>query len=210
MFQASDPVVLVGMTDCASSIAHAELRTDEFSDMMILGLQTGTLMAYPLMPGCYLRPVVTNPVHDDTITKVIYSHFCGGVLSSSWDTTLKITNMQTNNIQRVLGGRRHGAGHQKAVFSFDWSEDLKLIASCGSERTAYIWNPFMQNPVYKLDGFQCALVDCCFGNTFQLITLDTMKTIKVLVLSAGWWCVQGCVHIVVNEQPARSMVSAEP
>ena len=57
--------------------------------------------------------------------------------------------------------------------------DPASLGPSGSERTVYIWNPFIQNPVYKLDGHNSVLVDVCFGNSSQLITLDVAKTIRV-------------------------------
>ena len=126
-----DPVVLTGMVDCASAITHSEADSDDLADLMILGLRTGQLLAYPMVPDYAIRPCLMNNLHSGTISKIIHSHFLGGVLTSSWDMSLKILSLQTNTVQRVLAGGRSGGGHQKAIFSFDWSEDIKLIASCG-------------------------------------------------------------------------------
>lgn len=50
------------------------------------------------------------------------------IITSSLDTTLQIMNLEKGK------GFRQLQGHEKAVFSFDWSQRLKLIASCGLER----------------------------------------------------------------------------
>ena len=80
--------------------------------------------------------------------------------------------MQAGVTVKTLGGYNNPNGHSKSIYSFDWCPDLKLIASCGSERTVFVWNPHMSNPVFKLEGhasslgMRLATAKPCVGNAF--------------------------------------------
>ena len=115
-------------------------------------------------------------------------------IGCSWDKTIKLTNLEANAVIRTMGGPRSTKGHQKAILGFDWSNSTNLIASCGGERFVYVWNPFIGNPIFKLDGYSAPLVDCVFHEN-QLITMSTDKAVKVWdIRTFGYVCMQRRRH----------------
>eukprot|EP01012_Entosiphon_sulcatum_P039997 TRINITY_DN53619_c0_g1_i1.p1 TRINITY_DN53619_c0_g1~~TRINITY_DN53619_c0_g1_i1.p1 ORF type:complete len:1158 (-),score=109.58 TRINITY_DN53619_c0_g1_i1:4-3477(-) len=179
-----DVTCLLGLTDSPMSIEYyaAEPESDTpTSEYILLGLRNGVLQMYSLNTpiGAPVPPTFSNHLHLSTISKVKYSAFLGGLITSSWDTSLKLTNLETSQVLRTLGGPTSHSGHSKSVFSFDWSEDAKLIASCGAERTVFLWNPFISQPILTLDGHQAPLVTACFYESYYLATLSADKMVKL-------------------------------
>uniref|UniRef100_A0A7S1IYZ1 EF-hand domain-containing protein n=1 Tax=Eutreptiella gymnastica TaxID=73025 RepID=A0A7S1IYZ1_9EUGL len=174
-----EAIVLKGMEDCATAVQYCD-SAGAHRDLMVTGLRSGTLLAYPLTTSSsgLVPTVTTQGLHDDQISRILMTNFLGGVLTSSWDTTIKLTNLEANCVLRTLGGAMNSKGPQKGIVGMDWSEETKLISSVGGDRIVYIWNPFIGNPVFKLEGHTAPLVDCAF-NDYQLVTLAMDKIVKV-------------------------------
>lgn len=68
----------------------------------------------------------------------------------------------------------------KGIYSLDWSPDVGCLFSAGLERSAYVWNPYVNKWIYKLSGHIHSLVGIkCIPNTHQLITADISGMFKV-------------------------------
>eukprot|EP01062_Namystynia_karyoxenos_P023059 TRINITY_DN18874_c3_g2_i1.p1 TRINITY_DN18874_c3_g2~~TRINITY_DN18874_c3_g2_i1.p1 ORF type:complete len:1422 (+),score=405.98 TRINITY_DN18874_c3_g2_i1:126-4268(+) len=162
------------------SICYIDPGSGMGKEQVGMGLLNGTLSIYPVEPSdktgrCH--QVCTGDIHSQCISQVRFSPYLTGVITSSWDSTLKVFNVEKQKEAQTFGGPN---GHQKAVCSFDWCDGMQILASCGSERRVYMWNPFLSQPVFKLDGHQQSLVDVCLNSdNRQLITLSEDKVIKV-------------------------------
>ena len=129
------------------------------------------------------------------------------IITAGGDCSLRLLDVETGSAVRVLGvplapavtelspnyskKMQHGvmekasielekAGHLKAVLNFAWCEDRRLICSCGQERTALMWNPYISKPIVTLKGHRTPLVDVCFNpEQNQIISLSVDKVVKV-------------------------------
>ena len=93
------------------------------------------------------------------LSKIIYRDSLG-LISASWDTSIAITDIEHNTKVRTLG---EVDGHVKSVLSMDWNDQGKIIASAGSEREVYIWNPYIVHPVAKFYGHHAPVSAVAFN-----------------------------------------------
>eukprot|EP00667_Euglena_gracilis_P000553 EG_transcript_554 len=167
------------LVDAPTALQHIVIGGQS---QLIVGLQTGSLQLYNITK----MPLTTNivdiscvrkiNVHRELISELVWCDQIG-VVSSSWDCKICITDIEHGNVVRTLG--EHD-GHTKSILSMDWSDDLKIIASAGCERDVYIWNPYIVHPVTKLQGHHAPVTSVAFNSEdMQLITLDREKTFKV-------------------------------
>ena len=57
---------------------------------------------------------------------------------------------------------------------------MKIMASCGEERTVSMWDPFTKKPITNLHGHTSSLVDLAINeDRFHLMTLGADKVVKV-------------------------------
>merc|ERR1740117_1953409 len=71
-------------------------------------------------------------LHNDWVTKVMYDHRIGLVITASLDCTIKMVDPNKIVSQQHL--RRTFRGHSKGVYSFAFSKKFKFMVSCGLER----------------------------------------------------------------------------
>jgi WD40 repeat protein len=50
------------------------------------------------------------------------------------------------------------SGHQKAIREMAYSEKQKIIVSCGFDFEIFVWNPYLEEKIMKLDGHEHPLV----------------------------------------------------
>eukprot|EP01062_Namystynia_karyoxenos_P080483 TRINITY_DN8685_c0_g1_i1.p1 TRINITY_DN8685_c0_g1~~TRINITY_DN8685_c0_g1_i1.p1 ORF type:complete len:1509 (+),score=324.09 TRINITY_DN8685_c0_g1_i1:92-4618(+) len=204
--QQAETIALLRMEEPATALEVIASPGDR--DFIITGLSNGTLSLYApgRVTGREVLPSLEMPLHSSQITKVKYVPFLDGLLTASWDTTLKLAaydknfsvapaagaHMKLSDINRGEVVRNFvpagmdivrtfdNDGHRQAVCSFDWDQEKKVIAACGPERDVYLWNPFITSPLAKLSGHLKNVVGCVF-NTIdqQLITMSQDKCIKV-------------------------------
>ena len=101
---------------------------EEPRECAALGLQDGALQLYALEAGAdgTCAPLLKHALHGDVVSKLQYAPSLAGFVSSSWDRTLKIFSVEREKAIQTFGG---AAGHQKAVFSFDWCDELQLLGA---------------------------------------------------------------------------------
>ena len=182
-------VEITTLRDFTEAPTALEYFTSESGqESILLGLRNGSMQLYHLSNAlsgmrAVLDVAYTYPIHaankmntssDCAISKIKLSQYLQGAITGSWDGMVKITNLDTGHVVRNFHG------HQKSVFALDWSESLKIIATCGTERSVLIWNPFINKPVFKLQGHNASLVNVAINDKdFQVITLSADKCIKV-------------------------------
>lgn len=49
-------------------------------------------------------------------------------------------------------------GHNKAVREMAYSEKHKILVSCGFDFEVFVWNPYLEEKIMKLDGHEYPLV----------------------------------------------------
>ncbi len=71
-------------------------------------------------------------------------------------------------------------GHQKAVREMAYSEKHKILISCGFDFEVFIWNPYLDQHIMKLEGHEHPLVGIsCISTLNTFITADAKGTVKV-------------------------------
>lgn len=72
------------------------------------------------------------------------------------------------------------SGHNKAVREMAYSERHKIIISCGFDFEVFVWNPYLEQMIMKLDGHEYPLVGVnCLNNLNYFITADSKGCVKV-------------------------------
>ena len=146
---------------------------------VMFGMDSGYVQLYDCSapigrsPDC-IRPERKWKLHDSWVSKIIYAPSIDCIMTSSFDATICVTNFGDTKRGRLLHG------HTKEIYSMDWCEKYKLLASCSRDKEVRLWNPFISNPLVTLIGHEKPIVDVKFNlEDRQIITLDTGKTIKV-------------------------------
>eukprot|EP01063_Lacrimia_lanifica_P036120 TRINITY_DN7077_c0_g1_i1.p1 TRINITY_DN7077_c0_g1~~TRINITY_DN7077_c0_g1_i1.p1 ORF type:complete len:1169 (+),score=251.36 TRINITY_DN7077_c0_g1_i1:2-3508(+) len=125
-------------------------------------------------PSVYRDKAPSLEGSDTAITKIRVAKHLQAALTASWDGTVKIINIETGNTVRDL------VGHEKSVFTLDWSEAQRIIATCGSERHVLIWNPFMKKPIFSLVGHASPLMGVQFNDDdHQIVTVGYDQCCKI-------------------------------
>jgi WD40 repeat protein len=71
-------------------------------------------------------------------------------------------------------------GHQKAVRELAYSEKHKLIVSCGFDFEVFVWNPYLEERIMRLDGHEHPLVGVnVLPQMNSFITADSSGCVKV-------------------------------
>lgn len=71
-------------------------------------------------------------------------------------------------------------GHNRAVRELAYSKQHKIIVSVGFDFTVYVWNPYLQNFIIKLDEHENPLVGVnCLPSIGQFVTADAKGIVKV-------------------------------
>jgi WD40 repeat protein len=71
-------------------------------------------------------------------------------------------------------------GHKKAVREMSYSEKHKILISCGFDFEVYVWNPYLEEKIMKLEGHEHPLVGVnCMSQLNCFITADSKGMVKV-------------------------------
>eukprot|EP01012_Entosiphon_sulcatum_P043513 TRINITY_DN5785_c0_g1_i1.p1 TRINITY_DN5785_c0_g1~~TRINITY_DN5785_c0_g1_i1.p1 ORF type:complete len:1237 (+),score=171.78 TRINITY_DN5785_c0_g1_i1:705-4415(+) len=174
--QTVESIVLRNLADAPMAIEHFPTPN---KDLMVLGCRNGVVELYNINTSKpYIDPTARFSAHDASVSRIRSSEHLQGIITASWDCYVKIINLETGQIARTLGTERQG--HHKSIFSLDWNEPTKVLASCGAERHIFIWNPFISKPVFKLEGHAAPMVSVVFNETGQtLLSMCSNKVIKL-------------------------------
>ena len=75
-------------------------------------------------------------------------------------------------------------GHTKAVREIAYSEKHKILVSVGFDFDIYVWNPYCEKYIIKLEGHESPLVGVnCPLNLNVFLTCDTKGMVKVWNIS---------------------------
>ena len=73
--------------------------------------------------------------------------------------------------------------HKSGVYSFDWSSEHRVIASCGVERDVLLWNPYSKRTIGVLPCGLGSVTDIVIDDRRQwVICVDVTNTIRVFDL----------------------------
>ena len=70
-----------------------------------------------------------------------------------WDT---IKNKKKRVYSRHKGNEKKG--HKKGILSLAFNESLILLISAGFDHQIMVWNPYIDEPVFTLDGHNAPVV----------------------------------------------------
>jgi WD40 repeat protein len=90
-------------------------------------------------------------------------------------------------------------GHMKAVREIAYSEKHKILVSCGFDFEVFVWNPYYEKYIIKLEGHEHPLVGVNIPKNLPcFITCDTNGMIKIWNIS-DYSCLQTFYVSHVNE-----------
>eukprot|EP00668_Euglena_longa_P003397 GGOE01003974.1.p1 GENE.GGOE01003974.1~~GGOE01003974.1.p1 ORF type:complete len:1248 (+),score=423.68 GGOE01003974.1:164-3907(+) len=157
----------------------------EWREYMLVAQQNGSVNLYSLanlhkhsftVQRNSLAPEKRYNCHNDAISRLLWCEAVQGFITSSWDSRLYITELETGKRLRTLASD----GHEKSVFFCEYSPQQKLIASCGADKDVLLWNPHMDYSVMRLSGHLCSVQSVAFNfEDHQLITLAADQTVKL-------------------------------
>eukprot|EP01012_Entosiphon_sulcatum_P043197 TRINITY_DN5741_c0_g1_i1.p1 TRINITY_DN5741_c0_g1~~TRINITY_DN5741_c0_g1_i1.p1 ORF type:complete len:1427 (-),score=175.58 TRINITY_DN5741_c0_g1_i1:1387-5667(-) len=191
--KAAETTTLLDLFDPPSSM---DFITIGDRDHLLLGLHSGDIQLYNIskqhsresagdgwhtsaMPPA-IRPVHKWTLHSDSVSRVRYCEGLSGFITTSWDRSIKITSLDQDLPLRTLGCHSEYDHHEKSIFAFAWNSTMRVIAACGADRDVFLWNPWIQRPLFRFDGGACTQVDVCFDEKdMLLIALGTDKTLRV-------------------------------
>ena len=84
--------------------------------------------------------------HTDWVTKVRKYQDLNFMISSSLDGTLKLGELERGRKATRVFGETDKHAAKKGVYNFTWSSTVKVLASCGLERTVSLWSPYTHKP----------------------------------------------------------------
>ena len=114
-------------------------------------------------------------LHSDHITNLTYEKDLGMFISSSLDGTIKLFE-----IDRLKKTRAVFYGHKKGSNGFAYNERARLMASCGIERSIYLWRPLAPETHFELEGHTATVKTIqSIRGTNEIISLDVHGTVKV-------------------------------
>ncbi|CAM9110180.1 unnamed protein product, partial [Hapterophycus canaliculatus] len=144
------------------------------------------------------RPLSMNGGHSDSVLSLLSLADTDVVASCSMDHTVKLWDLATLGLRKTL------LGHAKGVKHMAYCPDHSLIVSGGFSYDLVINNPYVANPVSRLQGHcsPIAGVEHITG-TSQLITADTDGFCKLWDLRT-FACVETFTSSVAESRKATS------
>jgi len=124
--------LLKGHTGWVTSIA----TTPDTNDMIVSGSRDKSLLVWSLTheDGNYGYPRRSLKGHSHFVQDVVISSDGQFALSGSWDSTLRLWDIQAGTTARRF------VGHKKEVLSVAFSADNRQIVSASRDRTLRLWN----------------------------------------------------------------------
>eukprot|EP01063_Lacrimia_lanifica_P022600 TRINITY_DN30140_c0_g1_i1.p1 TRINITY_DN30140_c0_g1~~TRINITY_DN30140_c0_g1_i1.p1 ORF type:complete len:1515 (+),score=543.67 TRINITY_DN30140_c0_g1_i1:138-4682(+) len=191
---------------------------------MLIGNEGGYVNSYSLRKleraeqgaedGSHYLPT-RNRVHEghSTITQIKAVNSMDGYISASTDETIQIFNVEKQ--QSYIRMRDDapvqslpsvGKRENRAVFGFDYSPELNLLATWGENRKFVIWNPLTATSLFNRMEHTQPLQQVLFKPNHQLLTLSVDKTIKVWD-TRTFQCIQTLIdkHSRVRDDYFKSM-----
>lgn len=84
--------------------------------------------------------------HTDMILCLKYLNETHLLASGSMDHSIHLWDVNNQKFSLSLNG------HKQAVSGLDYSEDYKLLLSCGYDDEGIVWNPYVEKPIHRLSG----------------------------------------------------------
>eukprot|EP00741_Cyanophora_paradoxa_P004058 tig00000760_g3942.t1 len=142
--------------------------------------EAGAVPPPPLSLSAQSKP------HTDWITQLRFEPDLRGIVSSSLDNTVKISDPRKGlEITHTIRGHRMG------IHCFAWCRSFSVLATCGIERHVKIWTlAGGEKPITHLFGHNASLAGVTMDeHDFEVITLDVDNVVKVWDMRT-WKCVQ--------------------
>ena len=113
--------------------------------------------------------------HADHVTNCHLVQSLSWLFSSSLDGTVNLFDYERGVMKNEYNY------HKRAVYSFSWHDDLKLIASGGLDREVLLWSPYSDNIIGTLRGHNSPVMKVVAPSTSEnlLITLGLNQIVKV-------------------------------
>jgi WD40 repeat protein len=94
----------------------------------------------------------------DWITDILaVPSLSNSIITSSMDGSIAISNINSQAEYRLL------KGHKKPIYSIDYSDRYKIIASCGRDRAILFWNPSLNKPLATIKTENSPIIKVAFN-----------------------------------------------
>ena len=113
--------------------------------------------------------------HTDTVTAFLSIPTLRLLVSSSMDSTVRIWNLRSNAPLKVL------RGHARGVSSIAFSNEQRVLLSCGFDHEIFVWNPYVETRTSgKLRGHTCSVLSVtCVEGTKEAISVDMEGNMRI-------------------------------
>lgn len=112
--------------------------------------------------------------HTEWVTRVLFEHTTGNLVSSSLDSTIKCADASR---QKVVLDIKH---HSKGVHDLAWIVDYSQFVSCGLERDLILWQGTTGRKTGSLVGHTSSVIGVTVDQAHNMVySLSIDKMIKV-------------------------------
>jgi WD40 repeat protein len=175
-----DRAILSGLNDTPVCVTANHFVPGN-DDVIYVGLRGGSILVYqlPSLPTSLVRLSHCWPVHSKQINQMYFVPHLQCLLTCSDDCTAALTDVKTGEVTRRLSVN----GHERGVHSAAWSEEYKVIVTCGAERIVHVWKHLQDSPIYTISDHLSPMLSVAINeDDGHLLTLATDGTFKVYEL----------------------------
>lgn len=181
--ESAEASVLLELTESPSSF---DIATPHDNEVMFFSTHEGSILAYPSLRSSVLpdvpRSAFYQRVHDMPISKLRYVPTLRALVTASWDTSFRLTDVNTGSCIHRLNGHAQqkldlggglldtvDVGHRKSALDFAYSDTFSMIATAAADRAVLLWNPMFSLPVASLRGHTAPLNSVAFDDIDHLL-----------------------------------------
>jgi WD40 repeat protein len=111
--------------------------------------------------------------HTDVVEDMIEIEYMDAVVTASLDTTIRIWDITTRRLRKLL------TGHRKGVRTLAFSQDQSLLFSAGYDREIHVWDAVCGALLFRLIGHSRPLVGLSILKDGMLLSGDAAGTFRL-------------------------------
>ncbi len=140
----------------------------------------GTRLAVASTIGVWIYNVLlTLTGHTDKVTDVVFSPDGDTLASSSYDSTVRLWDVQSGNPMKTL------VGHTASLHAVAFSPNGSVLASGGRDGTVRLWNSQTGEPIQCLNTQEQCVYSVAFSPNNKIISCGTNRIIYFWNVQTG-------------------------